>query len=110
MRICKHCGREYTGWACACRRRSKRGGRPRSVVSGSGSRTWNAAQAQARVLGGMGSSADVWPGVEGVDGPAVAPQYAVCGRCQAVIEVPEGVMPEMARCPVCFARDSAVSG
>lgn len=52
MKTCKFCGKQYTGWMCSCRRRSKRGGRPRSVVSGSGSRKWNAAQAQARMLGG----------------------------------------------------------
>ena len=52
MKTCKFCGKQYTGYMCACRRRSKRGGRPRSVVSlGSGSRKWNAAQAQARMLG-----------------------------------------------------------
>ena len=53
MKTCKFCGQEYAGYMCACRRRSKRGGRPRSIVSlGSGSRKWNAAQAQARMLGG----------------------------------------------------------
>lgn len=53
MKRCRLCGKSYTGWMCACRRRSKRGGRPRSIVSLSGgSRKWNAAQAQARMLGG----------------------------------------------------------
>ena len=53
MKTCKFCGKQYTGYMCECRRRSKRGGRPRSIVSlGSRSRKWNAAQAQARMLGG----------------------------------------------------------
>ena len=53
MKTCRFCGKQYTGYMCICRRRSKRGGRPRSIVSLSGgSRKWNAAQAQARMLGG----------------------------------------------------------
>jgi len=57
MKTCKFCGRQYTGYMCACRRRSKRGGRPRSVVSlGSGSRGWNAAAARSRMLGGWSDS------------------------------------------------------
>lgn len=108
MRVCKHCGREYAGWRCACRRKGKRGGRSRSAVSvGCGTRSWSLANARARMLGGFGGQAEVWPGVEGVDGPAVAPQYAVCGRCKAVIEVPEGVAPTQARCPACWERVGA---
>lgn len=52
-RICKHCGNKYAGWRCPCRRRGKRGGRPRSIVStGCGTRRWNINNARARMLGG----------------------------------------------------------
>lgn len=68
MKICKFCGKQYTGWMCECRRRSKRGGRPCSIVSlGGGSRKWSAAQAQARMLGGWGGSWNETAATEGIE-------------------------------------------
>ncbi|MBN2389298.1 MAG: hypothetical protein JXR84_01160 [Anaerolineae bacterium] len=68
MKICKFCGKQYLGWMCECRRRSKRGGRPRSIVSlGGGSRKWRLAQAQARMLGGWGELQDVRMATEGYE-------------------------------------------
>lgn len=65
MKTCKFCGKKYTGYMCTCRRRSKRGGRPRSIVSlHSGSRGWNAAAARSRMLGGWSDFGIADPCVE----------------------------------------------
>lgn len=84
---CRHCGQTYTGFLCTCRRRSKRGGRARSVIAvGCGTRSWSLASARARMLGGWADDTDA----------------GRCARCGAVLEYSSGEM----RCPACFERAS----
>jgi hypothetical protein len=75
IKTCRRCGQTYTGFLCSCRRRGKRGGRPRSAISvGCGTRSWSLASARMRMLGGWDAGAAFLPeatvGTEaGVAGP-----------------------------------------
>ena len=93
-RVCRFCGEEYGGWRCPCRKRGKRGGRPRSVVSmGCGTRGWRLVQAKARMLGGWDDfGAGPW------DGAVNMAEASHCKRC--------GTRLEEGRCPACFERDA----
>jgi hypothetical protein len=55
-KTCKKCGNEYTGWFCPhCRKKRRRS---------QSSRKWNAASAQARMLGGWEGVYDLPPLLE----------------------------------------------
>jgi len=115
MRTCKRCGQPFKGWWCRCGKKGKRGGRPRRMSVGCGTRGWRVAQAKARMLGGWDEQdlrnermeRDGWESVDGGTWLEEEPRYAVCGRCGALFTLPEGTPFHLGRCPVCWERVGA---